>query len=257
MTKRRNGQASRQPSKQRQRQNRRAVDEHQGLHQTAQNALQAPLREKVDRTPVRALNERQKLYIEAIKNFMVTFSTGCAGTGKTWVCTALAADMMDRGDIDKIVITRPAVEAGENLGFLPGELEEKFDPYLQPFRDVLNKRLGKSYVDYLIKSGRIEAAPLAYMRGRTFTDTFVILDEAQNTTPEQMKMFLTRIGQNCKVVVNGDTTQKDIKGASGLQDAVNRVAWIPTVKHIHFNREHVVRSGFVQEVIESYEKDGE
>ena len=256
MSKRR-GQFSRKPSQQRQRQDRRGAGDHQFLHQSAQNALQAPQKEKVDRTPIRALNERQKLYIEAIKNFMVTLSTGCAGTGKTWVCTALAAEMLDRGEIDKIVITRPAVEAGENLGFLPGELEEKFDPYLQPFRDVLNKRLGKSYVDYLIKSGQIEAAPLAYMRGRTFTDTFVILDEAQNTTLEQMKMFLTRIGQGCKVVVNGDTTQKDIRGVSGLQDAVDRISWIPSVKHIHFNREHVVRSGFVQEVIESYERDDE
>lgn len=256
MSKRRSA-PSRQPSQQRQRQNRRGAEDHQFLHQSAQNALQAPQKEKVDRTPIRALNERQKLYIEAIKNFMVTLSTGCAGTGKTWVCTALAADMLDRDEIDSIVITRPAVEAGENLGFLPGELENKFDPYLQPFRDVLNKRLGKSYVDYLIKAGKIEAAPLAYMRGRTFTDTFVILDEAQNTTPEQMKMFLTRIGQNCKVVVNGDTTQKDIRGASGLQDAVDRISWIPSVKHIHFNREHVVRSGFVQEVIESYERDDE
>ena len=256
MSKRR-GQPSRKPSQQRQRQDRRGAEDHQFLHQSAQNALQAPQKEKVDRTPVRALNERQKLYIEAIKNFMVTFSTGCAGTGKTWICTALAAEMLDRGEIDKIVITRPAVEAGENLGFLPGELEEKFDPYLQPFRDVLNKRLGKSYVDYLIKSGRVEAAPLAYMRGRTFTDTFVILDEAQNTTPEQMKMFLTRVGQGCKVVVNGDATQKDIKGVSGLQDAVSRIIWIPSVKHIHFTREHVVRSGFVQEVIESYERDDE
>ena len=256
MSKRRSA-PSRQPSQQRQRQSRRGAEDHQFLHQSAQNALQAPQKEKVDRTPIRALNERQKLYIEAIKNFMVTLSTGCAGTGKTWVCTALAADMLDRDEIDSIVITRPAVEAGENLGFLPGELENKFDPYLQPFRDVLNKRLGKSYVDYLIKAGKIEAAPLAYMRGRTFTDTFVILDEAQNTTPEQMKMFLTRIGQGCKVVVNGDTTQKDIRGPSGLQDAVDRISWIPSVKHIHFNREHVVRSGFVQEVIESYERDNE
>ena len=257
MSKRR-GQPSRQPSQQRQRQNRRGAEDHQFLHQSAQNALQAPQKEKIDRTPIRALNERQKLYIEAIKNFMVTLSTGCAGTGKTWVCTALAAEMLDSGEIDKIVITRPAVEAGENLGFLPGELEEKFDPYLQPFRDVLNKRLGKSYVNALIKSGKIEAAPLAYMRGRTFGErVFVILDEAQNTTPEQMKMFLTRIGNGCKVVVNGDTTQKDIKGISGLKDAVNRISWIPCVKHVHFEREHVVRSGFVQEVIESYERDDE
>lgn len=212
---------------------------------------------KRDTSPITPLNEGQKRYLNAMKQFVLTFATGPAGTGKTWMCAALAAQLLEAGQIDKIIITRPAVEAGESLGFLPGELEEKFDPYLQPFRDVLNERLGKSYVELLIKRGRIEAAPLAYMRGRTFTDTFVILDEAQNTTPEQMKMFLTRIGQGCKVVVNGDTTQKDIKGASGLQDAVNRVTWIPSVKHIHFTREHVVRSGFVQEVIESYEKDDE
>lgn len=155
--------------------------------------------------------------------------------------------------IDKIIITRPAVEAGESLGFLPGEIEDKFDPYLQPFRDVLNERLGKSFVEYMLKIGRIEAAPLAYMRGRTFKRAFVILDEAQNTTPNQMKLFLTRIGHDCKVVVNGDIRQKDIHGQSGLDDAVKRISHIPSVKCVRFTRQDVVRSGLVQEIVEAYE----
>lgn len=192
---------------------------------------------KRDTSPVRPLNEGQKRYLDAMKNFTLTFATGPAGTGKTWMCAALAAQLLEAGEIEKIIITRPAVEAGESLGFLPGELEEKFDPYLQPFREVLNDRLGKSFVELLIKRGVIEAASLAYMRGRTFKNAFVILDEGQNTTPTQMKMFLTRIGANCRVVVNGDTAQKDVRGESGLEDAVARLSYIPSVKHIHFTKE--------------------
>ena len=210
--------------------------------------------EKVDRTPIDAKTESQKRYIAAIKSFELVFATGPAGTGKTWICGALAAQALDQGVIDKIIITRPAVEAGESLGFLPGELEDKFDPFLQPFRDVLNERLGKSFVDYLIKTGRIEAAPLAYMRGRTFKNAYVILDEGQNTSPMQMKMFLTRIGQNCKVVVNGDMSQKDIHGKSGLDDAVARLSFIPTVKHVRFTRDDVVRSGLVGEIVKAYDE---
>lgn len=211
--------------------------------------------EKVNRTPIDALNESQKRYISAIKNFTLTIATGPAGTGKTWLCGALAAQALDNGEIDKIIITRPAVEAGEHLGFLPGELEEKFDPYLTPFREVLNERLGRTFVDYLIKNEKIEASPLAYMRGRTFKNAYVILDEAQNTTPTQMKMFLTRIGQDCKVIVNGDISQKDIHGISGLDDAIKRLLWIPTVKHVRFDRGDIVRSGLVQEIIEAYENE--
>lgn len=210
--------------------------------------------EKVDRSPIEPLTEAQKRYVSAIKNFDLTFATGPAGTGKTWLCAAMAAQALHDGHIDKIIITRPAVEAGEHLGFLPGELEEKFDPYLQPFRDVLNERLGKTFVEYLIKNGRIEASPLAYMRGRTFKNAYVILDEAQNTTPMQMKMFLTRIGHNCKVIVNGDMSQKDIHGASGLEDAVNRLTYIPAVKHIKFSREDIVRSGLVGEIVRAYDE---
>ena len=208
---------------------------------------------KRDTSPIQPRSEVQKRYLSAIKSFPLTFATGPAGTGKTWVCTALAAQQLESGHIDKIIITRPSVEAGESLGFLPGELEEKFDPYLQPFRDVLDERLGKAFVQFLLKSGRIEATPLGYMRGRTFKNAFVILDEAQNTTPAQMKMFLTRIGENCRVVVNGDIRQKDITGPSGLEDAVKRLTHIPSVKHIEFTKADIVRSGLVQEIIESYE----
>lgn len=210
--------------------------------------------ERVDRSPIQPLTESQKRYVNAIKAFDLVFATGPAGTGKTWLCAAMAAQALDQGEIDKIIITRPAVEAGEHLGFLPGELEEKFDPYLQPFRDVLNERLGKTFVEYLIKMGRIEASPLAYMRGRTFKNAYVILDEAQNTTPTQMKMFLTRIGQNCKVIVNGDMQQKDIHGTSGLDDATARLAWIPAVKHVKFSRDDIVRSGLVGEIVRAYDE---
>lgn len=223
----------------------------------AQNDFSVPRQERATRQPIEALNESQKRYISAIKSFELTFATGPAGTGKTWLCGALAAQALTEGVIDKIIITRPAVEAGESLGFLPGEIEDKFDPFLQPFRDVLNERLGKSYVEYLMKMGRIEAAPLAYMRGRTFKRAFVILDEGQNTTPNQMKLFLTRIGQECKVVVNGDIRQKDINGVSGLEDAIKRVSHIPSVKCVRFTREDVVRSGLVQEIVEAYESDSE
>lgn len=214
-----------------------------------------PKKERPNKEPLVAQNEAQKRYINAIKNFTLTLATGPAGTGKTYICASLAAEALERGDIDKIIVTRPAVEAGESLGFLPGELEEKFDPYLQPFKDVLEERLGKSQVEALIKSGRIEAAPLAYMRGRTFKNAFVILDEAQNTTPTQMKMFLTRIGHNCTVVVNGDQAQKDVRGVSGLDDAVRRITYIPAVKHIAFKREDIVRSGLVGEIVQAYDRN--
>ena len=155
----------------------------------------------------------------------------------------------------RVIVTRPAVEAGEQLGYLPGELEEKYEPYIRPFRDVMNERLGRGMVDYMMKCERIEAAPLAFLRGRTFKNAFVILDEAQNTTPLQMKLFLTRIGENCKIVVNGDESQCDIKGESGLTDAVKRLSWIPSVKVVRFGIEDVVRSGLVAEVLQAYSQE--
>lgn len=218
----------------------------------ASDAFPAP---KADRSPIVPKTDSQKRYINAIKSHQLVFATGPAGTGKTWICAALAAQALESKQIDKIIITRPAVEAGEELGFLPGEMEEKFDPYLRPFRDVLDERLGKSFVEYMIKMGRIEAAPLAYMRGRTFKNAYVILDEGQNTTPTQMKMFLTRIGENCRVIVNGDLNQKDIRGKSGLDDAIKRLGFIPSVRCVEFGKSDVVRSGLVQEIVEAYESE--
>jgi phosphate starvation-inducible PhoH-like protein len=203
--------------------------------------------------PLKGQTKRQCQYMNAIENFDLVFATGPAGTGKTYICASMAADALKSNKVKKVIVTRPAVEAGESLGFLPGELEDKFDPYLTPFREVLEERLGKSHVENLIKMGRIEAAPLAYMRGRTFKDAFVILDEAQNTSPTQMKMFLTRIGRNAKVVVNGDMAQTDVRGVSGLYDAIRRVSFIPSVKHIAFTREDIVRSGLVGEIIQAYD----
>ena len=205
--------------------------------------------------PIEPQTEKQKKYMAAIKSHVITFATGAAGTGKTYIAAALAAQSLENGKVERIIVTRPAVEAGESLGFLPGELDEKFDPYLQPFRMVLEERLGKSRVEYMLKAKIIEAIPLGYLRGRTFKNAFVILDEAQNTTPKQMKMFLTRIGLDTKVVVNGDTSQIDIHGPSGLMDAVKRISYIPTVAHVNFTRDDVVRSGIVSEIIQAYDTD--
>lgn len=204
--------------------------------------------------PLSPQNEKQKKYIAAIKSHIITFATGAAGTGKTYVAAALAAQALENHQVDRIIVTRPAVEAGESLGFLPGELDEKFDPYLQPFRMVLEERLGKAKVAYLLKTKVIEAIPLGYLRGRTFRNAFVILDEAQNTTPKQMKMFLTRIGLDTKVVINGDSSQVDIHGDSGLEDAIRKISYIPAVGHVNFTREDVVRSGIVSEIIQAYDE---
>ncbi len=207
-----------------------------------------------DKSPLKPRTAAQKRYINAIKNHNLTFGVGPAGTGKSYCAGALAADSLESGAIERIIITRPAVEAGENLGFLPGDLDEKFAAYIDAFRDILNERLGAGTVNYCLRHGRIVAAPLAYMRGKTFKqDTFVILDEAQNTTPNQMKMFLTRIGEDCRVVVNGDIRQSDIQGPNGLQDAIERVEGLPGV-HVHeFERYDIVRSGLVRDLMDRYE----
>jgi phosphate starvation-inducible PhoH-like protein len=208
------------------------------------------------RTPLQARTPAQQSYINAIKNNCLTFGIGPAGTGKSYCAGALAAEALESGRIERIILTRPAVEAGENLGFLPGELEEKYAVYIDAFRDILNERLGQGVVDYCLRHGRILGAPLAYMRGKTFNNnTFVILDEAQNTTPEQMKMFLTRIGENSRVVINGDIRQSDIRGPNGLADAVERLRGLPGV-HVHaFERADIVRSGLVRHILDRYEPD--
>lgn len=206
------------------------------------------------RQPLEARTKAQKRYLCAIKSHCLTFGIGPAGTGKSYCATAMAADALANGGIDRIILTRPAVEAGEQLGYLPGDLNEKFSVYIDPFRDILIERLGKGAVEYNLRHGRIVAAPLAFMRGKTFgSDTFVILDEAQNTSISQMKMFLTRIGEDCKVVVNGYVKQSDIRGSNGLADAIQRLKGLPGVCIHEFEREDIVRSGLVRYVIDRYE----
>lgn len=202
--------------------------------------------------PIQAITKAQGAYINAILDNVITFGIGPAGTGKSYVVAGLAADMLREKKIDRILLTRPGVEAGEKFGFIPGELEEKYAPYIEPFRDIFNERLGRSQVDYLIKHKRICAMPIAYMRGRTFKNCWAILDEAQNTTPGQMKLFLTRIGDNCKVIIDGDIEQKDIPTQSGLSDAVTRLKHTRKVGIVEFTVEDVVRSGIVKDIIKAY-----
>ena len=211
----------------------------------------APRRTKV---PLSPQTPAQQLYINAIRNHCLTFGIGPAGTGKSYCAGALAAEALESGRIERIILTRPAVEAGEQLGFLPGEVENKYAVYIDAFRDILNERLGAGVVDYCLRHGRIVGAPLAYMRGKTFSNnTFVILDEAQNTSPAQMKMFLTRIGEHAKVVINGDVRQSDLRGPNGLEDAVNKLQGLPGVYVHAFDRGDIVRSGLVRHILDRYE----
>ena len=217
---------------------------------------EAPRYERVEKMKtLTPKNPRQKFYLNAVQHKTLTFGLGPAGTGKTFLAAWTAADLFDRGEIKKIIVTRPAVEAGENLGFLPGEMEEKIDPYFVPVREALERRLGKGAVEYHLKDKNIEFVPLAFMRGRTFDDAFVILDEAQNTTPRQMKMFLTRIGERSRVVVNGDLKQSDIPGINGLADAIDRLEGVSDIVVHKFTREDVVRSGLAQVIVDAYEGD--
>lgn len=203
--------------------------------------------------PLKAKTASQGQYILAIKSNKLTFGIGPAGTGKSYCAGAVAAEELENRRVEKIIISRPAVEAGENMGFLPGDLHEKFDPYFDAFRDCLNERLGKGVVECGLKNDRIVVSPLAYLRGKTFNDAFVVLDEAQNCTAAQLKMFLTRIGENCRVVVNGDIRQSDIGSKSGLKDAVDRLGHLDSVYVHQFEREDIVRSGLVKDIIQCYE----
>ena len=207
--------------------------------------------------PVRVKNMGQKRYVEAIDKSDVIFGLGPAGTGKTFLAVVCAIAAFKRGEVSRIILTRPAVEAGESLGFLPGDLKEKVDPYLRPIYDSLYAILGTNTTDRLMERGVIEVAPLAYMRGRTLDDAFVILDEAQNTTDAQMKMFLTRLGFNSKMVVNGDMTQVDLPGRqhSGLIDARRILKNIDQIKFINFSAQDVVRHPVVAKIITAYEKE--
>ncbi|MEN2765950.1 PhoH family protein [Ornithinibacillus xuwenensis] len=199
----------------------------------------------------------QKSYVSAIRENDLVFGIGPAGTGKTYLAVVMAVQALKNGNVKRIILTRPAVEAGESLGFLPGDLKEKVDPYLRPLYDALNDVLGPEHTMRLIERETIEIAPLAYMRGRTLDDAFVILDEAQNTTPEQMKMFLTRLGFGSKMVITGDITQVDLpKGVkSGLQVADKLLASIKGISFIHLTQTDVVRHPLVQRIIDAYEKN--
>lgn len=207
--------------------------------------------------PIRVKNMGQKRYVEAIDKSDVVFGIGPAGTGKTFLAVVCAIAAFKKGEVSRIILTRPAVEAGESLGFLPGDLKEKVDPYLRPIYDSLYAILGTNTTDRLMERGVIEVAPLAYMRGRTLDDAFVILDEAQNTTDAQMKMFLTRLGFNSKMVVNGDMTQVDLPGRqhSGLIDARHILKNIDQIKFINFSANDVVRHPVVAKISTAYEKE--
>lgn len=197
----------------------------------------------------------QKKYVDAIMNNSVVFGVGPAGTGKTYLAVALAVAALKNRDTERIILTRPAVEAGEKLGFLPGDLSEKVDPYLRPLFDALKDTMGEAYVKH-IENGTIEIAPLAYMRGRTLSKSFIILDEAQNTTKEQMKMFLTRMGENSKIVVTGDVTQIDLPHsvASGLKHVTRVLDGIKGIEIVKLTGKDVVRHPLVTEIIRAYER---
>ncbi len=205
---------------------------------------------------IKAKTHGQKTYVNAIKNNTVTFGIGPAGTGKTFLAVAMAATAFREKQINRIILTRPAVEAGEKLGFLPGDLQNKVDPYLRPLYDALYEIMGVDTYQKYLEKGMIEIAPLAYMRGRTLDDSFIILDEAQNTTPEQMKMFLTRIGFGSKAVVTGDITQIDLPGdkKSGLKEVIKILKDVKGIEFVHLNEKDVVRHELVQRIIKAYEK---
>ena len=206
--------------------------------------------------PIKAKTLGQKKYIEAIKNNTIVFGIGPAGTGKTYLAVALAVNAFRSKQVNRIILTRPAVEAGEKLGFLPGDLQQKVDPYLRPLYDALFDMLGPENFQKYQERGCIEVAPLAYMRGRTLDDSFIILDEAQNTTPEQMKMFLTRLGFGSKIVVTGDITQIDLPDGkkSGLVEVIKILKSVEDIETIKFTQKDVVRHRLVQDIIKAYEK---
>ncbi|NJJ41028.1 PhoH family protein [Paenibacillus apii] len=209
--------------------------------------------------PIRVKTIGQKHYVTTIKKRDIVFGIGPAGTGKTYLAVVLAVAALKEGSVKRIVLTRPAVEAGESLGFLPGDLQEKVDPYLRPLYDALYDVMGPDQVAKALERGLIEIAPLAYMRGRTLDDSFIILDEAQNTTPEQMKMFLTRLGFGSKMVITGDVTQIDLPRGkkSGLIEANTVLATIEDIGFVYFAEQDVVRHSLVQKIIAAYEHSAE
>lgn len=207
-------------------------------------------------SPIKPKTPNQKKFIESVKTNDVVFAVGPAGTGKTYIAVALAVRALKNKEIQRIIITRPAVEAGENLGFLPGDLQEKIDPYLRPIYDALDDMIPSEKLKYYRENRVIEIAPLAYMRGRTLSNAFILLDEAQNTTPMQLKMFLTRLGQNSKLIINGDRTQVDLKAnqKSGLEDALNVLHNTKGIGFVELDAKDVIRHQIVKDIIKAYDK---
>lgn len=205
-------------------------------------------------TGIKTRGQNQFDYAEAMETHDVVFGVGPAGVGKTMLATVYGLSLLQAGAVEKVIITRPVRETGEKLGYLPGNINEKMDPYIKPVMDFMLKFMTFATVERMFKSGVIEIAPLAYMRGRTFENAFMLLDEAQNTTPEQMKMFLTRMGNNSKMVITGDINQSDLKGHNGLQDAIDKLDNIPEIKIIHFNSTDVVRHPVVARIVQAYEE---
>src|SRR5476649_2399044 len=206
--------------------------------------------------PVRARTAAQDSYIRALKRHEMVFGIGPAGTGKTWLAVAHAAQLFERKEVDRIILSRPAVEAGERLGFLPGDLREKVDPYLRPIYDALHDLMDARIVERAMQTNEIEIAPLAFMRGRTLSNAVVILDEAQNTTSMQMKMFLTRLGENSRMIVTGDPSQVDLPNGqtSGLAEAVRLLDGIEGIGHAAFGHEDVIRHELVGRIVEAYDR---
>ena len=229
---------------------------HDGKEQRVRELTEDFVTVTVKGRPIRPKTLGQKEYLNAIRKNAVTFGVGPAGTGKTYLAVAMAVKAFKAKDVSRIVLTRPAVEAGEKLGFLPGDLQQKVDPYLRPLYDALFDMLGAESYARLVERGSIEVAPLAYMRGRTLDDSFIILDEAQNTTCEQMKMFLTRLGFNSKMVITGDITQIDLPDGrrSGLKDAMRVLRNVDDISVFRFTEKDVVRHRLVQDIIRAYEK---
>lgn len=209
---------------------------------------------KARTAPVQPLNDAQRRYDAAMRSGDIVFGIGPAGTGKTWLAAMRAAEAMKDGVIEKIIVTRPAVEAGENLGFLPGELDEKYEPYFRPVRDALVQAFGSTHLEYLIRVGKVEARPLALLRGASIDNAWIIADEMQNATRTQFKLLLTRGGEGTKFIVNGDPKQTDLPaGQSGLADAVYRLGRVKGIEIVRFGKEDIVRSGLTQRVVEAYE----
>jgi phosphate starvation-inducible PhoH-like protein len=208
--------------------------------------------------PVRARTAAQDAYIRALKRHSLVFGTGPAGTGKTWLAVAQAVQMFERKEVDRIILSRPAVEAGERLGFLPGDMREKVDPYLRPIYDALYDLMDARIVERALQSGEIEIAPLAFMRGRTLSNSAIILDEAQNTSSMQMKMFLTRLGENSRMIVTGDPSQVDLPPGqvSGLSEAVALLNDVDGVGHVAFSAQDVIRHELVSRIVAAYDQAG-